>query len=69
MATAYKPRHHPSKFELIRSTLSDLVIDIRCAEARNQTAYAQKTRAQVGTLFKQRHTTQLNPFGWPSCLV
>jgi hypothetical protein len=68
MATAYKPRHHPSKFELIRCTLSDLVTDIRCAEEREQTEYAQKTRTQVFTLFKQRHTTKLDQFGWAACL-
>jgi hypothetical protein len=53
-----------TRFQLIRYTVADLIADVRSSEG----AYREACRKNVATLFKARHTTRIDAFGWPVVL-
>jgi hypothetical protein len=54
-----------TRSQLIRAILHDLVMDARCADKKNDTAYASQCRDAVARWFPRRHTLGLDTFGWP----
>ena len=53
------------RFYLIRMVVRDFIVDYR-----NSTDDAEKAllRADIGVLFRARHVTQLDRYGWPVVL-
>lgn len=57
-------RAHYTRFQLVRHTIADLIADVRASEGH----YRESCRRNVATLFKARHTTCIDQFGWPVVL-
>lgn len=58
----------------LRAIVRDQVVDIRCAEGRDadipgMLAYAQKCRAQLALIYRNRHGVKLDRYGWPSRIL
>lgn len=57
-------RANYSRFQLVRYTILDLIADVRASDG----AYKEQCMRNVSTLFKARHTTGIDQFGWPTVL-
>lgn len=53
----------------MRDCMRDLIIDYRQALRNFELDYAIKCHNDITTLFKNRHTTKFDRFGWPKCLL
>ena len=48
--------------------MRDLISDYRTVLQRKQADIATRTLGQIRVLFRCRHDTQLDRYGWPKCL-
>ena len=53
----------PTTTSLVRDSLRDLVVDVRCAERDGLPDYAAKCRADIARIWPLRHTASIGRYG------
>ncbi len=56
------------KISIIRSLVREFIADMRCAMKYGDRDFAQMCVSDIRNLYRNRHSTTINQFGWPNCL-